>query len=176
MPMRNLYFSIYLTVVAVLLAFALVAGLLVRSHVGGERGRIETVVNQRTVALGELLANSLPDAAAPVDDQASAVQDWARRMRVPLALDARDGQRIVASASFERLQAESPERVDSAVRIPLGDGRKSGWLPPKFNLLPGKFHYIMSCTFVTVNSGYGFSTGRQLVHHTAIEVAKQGHA
>ena len=72
--MRNLYLRIYLTVVVALLAFALAAGWLVRQHMGSERHRFEAVVNDRTTALGELLANSLPDAAAPPDEQASAVQ------------------------------------------------------------------------------------------------------
>ncbi len=128
MPIRNLYLGIYLTVVAVLLAFALVAGLLVRSHVGGERERIESGINQRTLALGELLANSLPDAGTPVAEQAAAVQDWDRRMRVPLALDDSAGRRIAASPVFERLRDEG----ETTIRIPLGDGRTL-WLarPPR---------------------------------------------
>ena len=178
MPIRNLYLSIYLTVVAVLLAFALVAGLLVRSHVGGERARIESGVNQRTLALGELLANSLPEASTPAAEQAAAVADWDRRMRVPLALDDRDGRRIAASPVFDRLQDDD----EAVVRIPLGDGRTL-WLarPPRpggFGRPPrpvideaGALLALLAALFVAVATG-SYPVVRRLTRR--LEALKQG--
>ena len=56
---RSLYLSIYLTVVATLLVFALVAMVLVSRHTGAERGRAEVAMSERTLALVQLLQNSL---------------------------------------------------------------------------------------------------------------------
>ena len=66
MALRHLYLRIYLTMLAVLLVFALVAGVLVRRHTESERGRIESAVGERTAAWAQLLGNSLPPADAPL--------------------------------------------------------------------------------------------------------------
>jgi signal transduction histidine kinase len=122
--MRSLYLRIYLTVVAVLLVFALLVVWLVREHTDAERGRIDVAVSERTLALAALLANSLPPASAAVEVQRQAVLDWSHRLRIPLALDASDGQRIGVSPFYARKVA--PDRAGeeiAAARVGLVDGR-----------------------------------------------------
>lgn len=121
---RSLYLRIYLTVVVALLVFALLAAWLVRRHTEAERGRIDVAVSERTLAFASLLENSLPPGAAAVEVQRQAVLDWSRRLRMPIALDAPDGQRIGVSPFYER--KVRPDRADEeavASRIPLADGR-----------------------------------------------------
>lgn len=121
---RSLYLRIYLTVVVALLVFALLAALLVSRHTEAERGRIDVAVSERTLAFASLLENSLPPGAAAVEVQRQAVLDWSRRLRMPIALDAPDGQRIGVSPFYER--KVRPDRADEeavASRIPLADGR-----------------------------------------------------
>ncbi|MEX8519610.1 MAG: ATP-binding protein [Leptothrix sp. (in: b-proteobacteria)] len=140
MVIRNLYLSIYLTVVAVLLVFALVAGLLVHRHADAERGRIELAVSERTEALAKLLENSLPEAGAPEDQQRAALTRWASRLQLALALDAADGHRIASSELFVLLTGEADRVMFKPVRVSLSDGRalwvhrprhphqRNGWL------------------------------------------------
>jgi hypothetical protein len=106
--MRSLYLRIYLTVVAALALFALVSGWLVQRHMDDERVRVEVVMEERATAWGELLQRSLPGAGSPAAEQADALRDWSRRLRLPLALDDADGRRIAASDAFLRMQAERP--------------------------------------------------------------------
>ena len=121
---RSLYLRIYLTVVAALLVFALLAAVLVGRHAEAERGRIDLAVSERTLALASLLENSLPPGRAAVEVQRQAVLDWSRRLRIPIALDGPDGQRIGVSPFYDR--KVRPDRSDErtqAYRIPLADGR-----------------------------------------------------
>ncbi len=121
---RSLYLRIYLTVVVALLVFALLVVLLVSRHTEAERGRIDVAVSERTLALASLLENSLPPGAVAVEVQREAVLDWSRRLRIPIALDTPDGQRIGVSPFYDR--KVRPDRVDEDVvsfRIPLADGR-----------------------------------------------------
>ncbi len=120
---RSLYLRIYLTVVLVLLVFALVAGVLVRSHAEAERGRIDAAINERGLAWASLLEQSLPAATEPDAVQGAAVQDWSRRLRLPLALDDAAGRRIVASAFYQRLLDQMGTDAQFALRVPLSDGR-----------------------------------------------------
>jgi len=129
--LRSLYLRVWLTVVAVLAAFALGSGWLWQRHVEGERARIEAVAGERVAAWGELLRRSLPAADAPRDEQARAVLDWAERLRVPLALDDAQGRRIAASPRFERIEDGGTARRIVALR--LDDGRtlhlvQRGWM------------------------------------------------
>jgi len=55
-----------------------------------------------------------------VADQAAALLDWSQRLRIPLALDSAQGERIAVSESFLRRQSETGTRRFS---IPLDDGR-----------------------------------------------------
>jgi signal transduction histidine kinase len=119
--LRSLYLRIWLTVVAALLLFALVAGWLVQRTIELERTRSDSAVAERFAAWGELIQRSLPSADAPRDEQAAALQDWSQRLRLPLALDDRDGKRIVASDVYLRRENDAgPRRV---FPIALEDGR-----------------------------------------------------
>jgi signal transduction histidine kinase len=151
MALRHLYLRIYLTMLAVLLVFALVAGVLVRRHTDSERGRIESAVSERTAAWAQLLGNSLPPADAPPEQQAASLRDWSERLRLPLALDAADGQRLATSESYAQVERAAgrasegpasgadavypgpgPVRAGSVQRVLLADGR-SLWVgrPPR---------------------------------------------
>ncbi|MEY2872908.1 MAG: hypothetical protein RLZZ373_279 [Pseudomonadota bacterium] len=122
--MRSLYLRIYLTVVVALLVFALLVGLLVSRHTEAERGRIDSAVSERTLALASLLENSLPADSADAEVQRQAVLDWSRRLRIPIALDAVDGQRLGVSPFYERkVRADRSDEESAAARIPFADGR-----------------------------------------------------
>lgn len=119
--MKSLYIRIYLTVVAALLLFALVAGFFAQRRLDAERENFQAVASERTAAWGALIENSIPPATAPEANQRAELLEWSTRLRLPLALDDAAGKRIATSESFARR-----EEVDGArrlVRIPLGDGR-----------------------------------------------------
>jgi len=119
--MRTLTLRIYLTVVAVLLLFAFGSGWLFQRQIEQERQNTESAVSDRMAAWGDLIQRSLPGIDAPVADQSAALLDWSQRLRVPLALDDVQGQRIVASESFLRRQAEGGGGRQFSIR--LDDGR-----------------------------------------------------
>lgn len=135
MVIRSLYLGIYLTVLAVLLAFALVAGLLVHWHADAERGRIELAVTERTQAWARLIENSLPAADAPAEAQREALLDWGRRLQLAVALDTVEGQRIASTEMFDRIEADDPPG-SQAVRVPLSDGRALWVLRPRMQRGP----------------------------------------
>ncbi|MBP6776539.1 MAG: HAMP domain-containing protein [Piscinibacter sp.] len=108
--MRTLYLRIYLTVVAVLLVFALVSGWIWHARVENARVEGREVWRDRVGTFTDLAEASLPDASAPPDEQRAALQALAERLRLPLALDARDGERIAASESFLRRDGGPPGR------------------------------------------------------------------
>ena len=126
--MRSLYLRIYLTVVAVLALFALVSGWLVQRHLEGQREEQRALVQgpmrERIDAWGDLLERALPPATAPRTEQASALRDWSQRLRLPLALDDAQGQRIVASDAFLRREADAATGLlGRAQSTRLDDGR-----------------------------------------------------
>lgn len=123
--MKSLYLRIYLTMVAALLLFALVAGWVAQSHVDQERQRVQAAMGDRAAAWGELIENSLPPAGEAEDVQARALLEWAQRLRLPLALDAPDGRRIATSPSYQRIEAEAgrDDGPGRGLRVPLRDGR-----------------------------------------------------
>ena len=126
--MRSLYLRIYITVVAVLALFALVSGWLVQRHLENQREEqrvmMQGTMRDRVEAWGDLLQKALPPATAPVPEQAAALREWSQRLRQPLALDDARGQRIGASDSYLRREADpsngAPARAQSAR---LDDGR-----------------------------------------------------
>ncbi len=118
--MRSLYLRIYLTVVVVLLLFASASGLLFQRQMDQERARSESVISERMEAWGDLLQRSLPGLDASATDQAAAVRDWSQRLRLPLALDNPQGERIAVSESFTRRETESGLR---GFPVRLEDGR-----------------------------------------------------
>jgi signal transduction histidine kinase len=128
--MRSLYFRIYVTVVAALALFAGVSGWLYHEHLERDRARIEVSLNERVAAWGELMQRSLPPADAPADEQAASLRDWSARLRLPMALDDARGQRIGASESYQRREAEGIAGAPRLHPIRLDDGRTLHVLRP----------------------------------------------
>lgn len=121
--MRSLYLRVWLTVVVVLALFALGSGWLAQRHVEQERERLmlQGGGGERIRALGELIAQALPEAHEDRNRQAEALRAWAERLRMPLALDDAQGRRIAASAAFERRQADG--QGPAPWPLALDDGR-----------------------------------------------------
>jgi signal transduction histidine kinase len=98
--MKTLYLRIYATVVAVLLVFALVSGWIWHARVENARVEGRELWRDRVGTFTDLAEASLPAASAPPAEQRAALQALAERLRLPLALDAKGGERIAASESF----------------------------------------------------------------------------
>ena len=150
--MKSLYVRIYVTVVAVLLLFAAVSGWVLQRHLDEERARVESVLSERMQAWAELIQRSMPGPDAPRAEQAEALRDWSQRLRVPLALDDPQGQRVAASESFLRRQADGGGRAlavrledertlwvmrPGGLRASQGAGRGAGG-PPRAGPGPGE--------------------------------------
>jgi signal transduction histidine kinase len=123
--LKSLYIRIWLTLVLVLALFALGSGWLLQRHLAQQGERQDASQNERLAAWAELLERSLPPASAPRDEQAMALRDWGQRLRLPIALDDAQGQRIAASEPWQRREAERPwltQRMAASVRF--DDGRR----------------------------------------------------
>jgi signal transduction histidine kinase len=118
--LRTLTLRIYLTVVAVLAFFAFASGWVFQHHIEQERTRVNSAVAERMAAWGDLIQRSLPGVDAPRADQTAALLDWSLRLRIPLALDSPEGERIGTSESYQRRQSEGMGR---GFPIKLEDGR-----------------------------------------------------
>jgi signal transduction histidine kinase len=118
--LRTLTLRIYLTVVAVLAFFAFASGWVFQHHIEQERTRVNSAVAERMAAWGDLIQRSLPGVDAPRADQTAALLDWSLRLRIPLALDSPNGERIATSESYQRRQSEGMGR---GFAIKLEDGR-----------------------------------------------------
>ncbi len=118
--MKSLYVRIYLTLVALLLAFAFGSAWLFQRHIEEERGNVEAAAGERLNAMAGLLRLALPPATAPHDEQVKAFVDWGARLRMPLALEGSDGKPIATTVMFERRLREPGAIVITA---DLGDGR-----------------------------------------------------
>ncbi len=129
--MKSLYVRIWLTVVATLALFALVSGWLVQRHLEQERGRFESSMRDRLSAWGELVQRSLPTADRPYDEQAIGLRDWSERLRLPMALDAADGERIGASDSFRQREVDLSPPFRRMLPIPFDDGRTLWVMRPR---------------------------------------------
>lgn len=127
--MKTLALRIYLTVVAVLLIFALITGWLAQDNLEHERTLVQSqsAWTERAAAWGELLENSLPPVTAPTKLQAQVFLDWAERLRLPMALDTPQGERIATSSLLQERLNQAGERRLSLYRIQLSDGR-SLWM------------------------------------------------
>ncbi len=121
--MRSLYLRIYLTVVLALALFAAASGWLVQRHLDEQRMRAEGVVRERMSAWAELLQRALPPPGASPGEQALALSDWSQRLRVPMALDDAQGNRLASSSSFVRRELDGPGHVARLMAIRLDDGR-----------------------------------------------------
>ena len=127
--MKSLYLRIWLTVVATLALFALSSGWLMQRHLAQERAQAEAMLAERMASWGELMEDSMPTADSPRVDQAEAVVDWSRRLRLPLALDDISGRRIAASESYLR-QERDGLAASRAVSVRFEDGRRLWMLRP----------------------------------------------
>lgn len=130
--MKTLALRIYLTVVAVLLVFALVSGWLAQRNLEHERTQVQSVTawNERAAAWAELIENSLPSTAEPQDEQARVFLDWADRLRMPMALDDPKGRRIATSVMLEERLRVWPELRGRMQQSRLSDGRTLWVLRP----------------------------------------------
>lgn len=126
--MKSLYLRIWLTVVAVLLLFALVSGWLVQRHMEEQRARVEGLARERVEAWSELLMRSLPPADAPTAEQAAELRELSQKLRLPMALDDAQGRRIVASELYLRRGFDEPEQAQRLRAIRFDDGRTL-WVP-----------------------------------------------
>ena len=120
---RSLYLRIWLTVIVTLALFALASGWLFQRHLDQERVRNQVALTERISAWGDLIQRSLPAASAPVDEQALALREWSQRLRVPMALENDQGQRIAASDSFLRRESDPQLARQPSYQIKLDDGR-----------------------------------------------------
>ncbi|MFM2346036.1 MAG: hypothetical protein RL654_789, partial [Pseudomonadota bacterium] len=135
---RSLYLRIYLTVVVVLLVFALIAAVLFRRHAAAEEARFESAVLERTRAMAALIERSLPPASAPQDTQREVLLDWSRQLKLPLALDDASGRRIAESEPYRRIledRGQPESEVALASRLP--DGRVLWTLKIRFKGFKG---------------------------------------
>ncbi|MFO1221418.1 MAG: HAMP domain-containing sensor histidine kinase [Burkholderiaceae bacterium] len=132
--MKSLYLRIWLTVVAVLAAFALVSGWLMQRHLEGERVRLEGAQSERLGAWAELVQRSLPEADAPAPEQAMALREWSLRLRLPMALDDAKGHRIVTTDAYARREADGNRR---GLAVKLDDGRTLWVMRPGIRALGG---------------------------------------
>jgi len=138
--MKTLYLRIYLTVVAVLLVFALVSGWVFQRDIESARAEGREAWREHLGAWAELAQSNLPAAAAPVADQREALHALAGRLHLPLALDSAGGERIATSEIFSRFEGgEHGGRGADArvVSLPLTDGRTLWVLRPGGLLRPG---------------------------------------
>ncbi|MCH8181306.1 MAG: HAMP domain-containing histidine kinase [Proteobacteria bacterium] len=123
--MKTLALRIYLTVVTVLLIFALVSGWLAQRNLEHERTQVQSMAawNERAAAWAELIENSLPPTTAPREEQARVFLDWADRLRMPMALDDAKGRRIATSELLDERLRRWPELRTHMQRSSLSDGR-----------------------------------------------------
>lgn len=118
--MKSLYVRIYLTLVALLLAFAFGSAWLFQRHIEQERGNVEIAAGERLNAMAGLLKLALPPVTASREEQAAAFADWGLRLRMPIALEDAAGKRIATTQMFQR-RADDPGAI--VVSANLGDGR-----------------------------------------------------
>jgi two-component system, OmpR family, sensor histidine kinase RstB len=118
--LKSLYLRIYVTLVVLLLAFAFGSAWLFNRQMNEERGGFEAAASERLTSMALLIHGALPSADAPRDQQAKALRDWGKRLRMPIALDDADGERIASSEQFDRREDDPGVRLQ---RVALEDGR-----------------------------------------------------
>jgi signal transduction histidine kinase len=122
--MRRLYLQFYLTIIAIMVMFAVAAAVLWR--LSADDSRFE-----ETLALaGEVATYALPPPQAPRPRQQAVLDELHRRLRADLALHARDGSLIAAAG--RPLPIPRPGRIEAGWQrgrggpawvLPLADGR-----------------------------------------------------
>lgn len=133
MRIRSLYLNIYLTVITVLLVFALVAGVTVQRRGDAERSRFESAMAERGVAWAGLIEKTMPPSTANVDEQRAALIDAGSRLSTELALETAEGQRIAATAHYDRdvVRGTGTGPGLPATRVRFADGRVLVVMPPR---------------------------------------------
>jgi signal transduction histidine kinase len=121
--LKTLVLRIYVTLLAVLLVFALVAFGLVKWRMDDERVRWQQAASERMAGWGEFIAAGLPAASRPVNEQADALQALSQQLQLPLALEGPGGERLATSAAFAAREALRPRPERSAWSLALPDGR-----------------------------------------------------
>ena len=119
--MKSLYLRIYLTLVALLLAFAFGSAWLFQRQIEHERVLNDAQANERLASMGLLLHHALPPVTAPASAQADAVRDWGQRLRIAVALFSPAGELVGESELYER---RSEEPGAHQIVVDLEDGRK----------------------------------------------------
>lgn len=118
--LKSLYVRIYLTLVALLMAFAFGSAWLFQRHIEQERGNVELAAGERLNAMAGLLKLALPPATAAREEQAEVFAEWGQRLRMPIALEDANGKRIGTTQLFQR-RVDDPGAI--IVSASLGDGR-----------------------------------------------------
>lgn len=122
--LKRLSTQIYLTILASLVVFAMLAGFFWR------HGAEPLPIGQALEIAGEMISSTLPSANAPESEQADAVLELAQRLHIDLALFSPDRRRIT---TYGRPVPPPPERSEDsglifdrngpAWALPLPDGR-----------------------------------------------------
>jgi signal transduction histidine kinase len=119
--MNSLTLRIYLSVLAALTLLGLITVWAVDHTLAEQRSKAEALANERWEAVGTLMQQTLPPASASPEEQARALREWTRRLRLPLALNDAQGRALASTPSFDRLQAKLGAAAEVAVK--LDDGR-----------------------------------------------------
>jgi signal transduction histidine kinase len=121
--MKSLYLRIWLTVLLVLALFAAGSAWVFQHQLQSERDQAQALAQSRTAAWAALIQRSLPAADSSVTEQVEAVEAWAERLRMPLALDDAKGQRLATSRVWTRRESRGLDMARRSVAVPLDDGR-----------------------------------------------------
>jgi signal transduction histidine kinase len=120
---KRLYLQIYVTIIAILLLVMAVVGGLARYAF--DETRFDDMLN----IAGELAVHALPPPDAAPDRQQAVIDSLHRRLRIDLALYARNGERLAAAGRpLPQLELDSPSSVRlrggrDTWLLPLNDGR-----------------------------------------------------
>jgi len=121
--MKSLYLRIWLTVLLVLALFAAGSAWMFQHQLQSERSQSEALAQKRMATWASLIERSLPAVDEPASRQAEAIEAWAERLRIPLALVDAQGQRLGASKVWLRREARGQDVSRHSVAVPLDDGR-----------------------------------------------------
>jgi signal transduction histidine kinase len=121
--MKRLYLQIYVTIIAILLIVMVTVGGLARYAF--DEARFDDMLN----IAGELAVHALPPVDAPPEQQQAVIESLHRRLRIDLALYARNGTQLAAAGRpLPRLELDTPSSVRlrggrATWLLPLSDGR-----------------------------------------------------
>jgi signal transduction histidine kinase len=137
--MKRLYLQIYVTIIAILLLVMVTVGGLARFAF--DEARFDDMLN----LAGELAVHALPPPDAAPERQQEVVESLNRRLRVDLALYARNGTLLAAAGRpLPRLELDTPSSVrlrggHDTWLLPLRDGRFLVAGAPRGSWRPGRW-------------------------------------